>query len=161
MASGALITYLGTGIAASRPVTPDTFTGIPSLYYATDTDTLSVWDGSTWEDVGGGGGGAAPVVPEAGSSRAMDPSDAGTYVRFTGTGAKTATFDDGDGFSADQEYHIANRASSGNLTLTAAGTMTLNPPKGGTLVLEPGDTVTVKMVASDEADVFGSTEAAP
>lgn len=68
MASGALITYLGTGVAASRPATPDTFTGIPSLYYATDTDTLSVWDGSTWEAVGGGGGTNREVVTVATST---------------------------------------------------------------------------------------------
>lgn len=118
--------------------------------------TLKRWNGSAYVAVGTASG--APVVTDSGSSRTMDPSDAGTYIRFTGTGAKTATFDDGDGFSADQEFHVANRAASGNLTLTAAGTMTLNAPKGGSLVLEPGDTVTVKMVASDEADVMGSTQ---
>lgn len=119
-----------------------------------------VGSGPDWQVKSGGGTGAATVVTEAGSSRDMAPSDAGDYIRYTGTGAKTCTFDDADGFSADEEYHIANRAASGNLTLTEAGTMTLNPPKGGTLVLEPGDTVTVKMIASDEADVFGSTEPA-
>lgn len=123
--------------------------------------TLKTWDGSAYVDAAtGGGGGFAPVVTETGSSRTMDPSDAGIYLRFTGTGAKTCTFDDGDGFAKDEEYHITNRAASGNLTLTEAGTMTLNPPKGGTLVLEPGDTVTVKMVDTDEADVMGSTEVA-
>lgn len=109
---------------------------------------------------GGAGGGVsfAPLDTEAGSSRTIEPADAGSYIRFTGTGAKTCTFDDGEGYSADEEYHITNRAASGNLTLVESTGMTLNPPKGGTLVLEPGDTVTVKMIASDEADVFGSTE---
>ncbi len=120
---------------------------------------LKRWTGSAYVNIATSAG--AAVVTESGSSRAIDPTDAGTYIRFTGTGAKTCTFDDGDGFAADEEYHIANRAASGNLTLTEAGTMTLNPPKGGTLVLEPGDTVTVKMVDADEADVFGSTEDAP
>lgn len=101
-----------------------------------------------------------PIITESTATRDMDPDDAGCYHRFTSTGAKTATFDDGDSFTAAQEFHITNRSASGNLTLTAAGSMTLNPPKGGTLVLEPGDTVTVKMVDTDEADVFGSTEAA-
>lgn len=101
-----------------------------------------------------------PIITEATTSRTIAPADAGSYHRFTATGAKTATFDDGDGFTAGQEFHIANRAASDNLALTPAGTMTLNPPKGGTLVLAPGDTVTVKLVDTDEADVFGSTEAA-
>jgi hypothetical protein len=102
---------------------------------------------------------AALLITEATSNRDFATTDAGAYVRFTGTGAKTASFDVSDGFSSPQEYHIANRAASGNLTLTPTG-ITLNAPKGGTLVLEPGDTVTVKFVDSDEADVFGSTEAA-
>lgn len=102
---------------------------------------------------------AAPIVTVATSSRTTTPADASKYLRFTATGSKTCSFDSGEGFSAPQEYHIANRSSSGNLTLTAGGSMVLNAPKGGTLVLEPGDTVTVKMVSSAAADVFGSTEA--
>lgn len=108
---------------------------------------------------GGGGSSAAPLITEASANRDFAAADAGAYVRFTATGAKTASFDVADGFAAPQEYHIANRAASGNLTLTPTG-ITLNAPKGGTLVLEPGDTVTVKFVDTDEADVFGSTEAA-
>ena len=119
---------------------------------------LTRWNGTAY--VGAGGSGFPAVVTEAGSSRDMAPGDAGTYLRFTGTGAKTATFDSGDSFSSGQEFHITNRSTSGDLTLAVAGTMALNAPKGGTLVLQPGDTVTVKMVASDEADVMGSTEAA-
>lgn len=105
----------------------------------------------------GGSGGPAPLITDATSSRAFDPTDAGSYVRFTATGAKTGTFDTADGFASPEEYHITNRGASGNLTLSGTG-VTLNPPKGGTLVLEPGDTVTVKFVSSSVADVFGSTE---
>lgn len=100
---------------------------------------------------------APAVVTEATSARTVAPADAGKYIRYTGTGAKTCTFDDGDGFAASEEFHIANRGTSGDVTLTPAGGMTLNAPKGGSLVLEPGDTVTVKIVAADEADVMGST----
>lgn len=104
-----------------------------------------------------GGSGFPALVTEAGSSRSVSTSDAGKYLRFTGTGAKTATFDSTAGFSTNQEFHVTNRAASGDVTLTAAGSMVLNAPKGGSLVLEPGDTVTVKMVASAAADVMGST----
>lgn len=107
-----------------------------------------------------GGGGAAPVVPEASTSRAVALVDVGSYLRFTGAGAKACTFNAATGFTTGQEVHIANRSASGNVTLSATG-ITLNPPKGGTLKLEPGDTVTVKFVSSASADVFGSTEAAP
>jgi hypothetical protein len=106
---------------------------------------------------GGGGGGPAPLITEATSNRDVTPTDAGSYIRFTSTGAKTCEFDVAEGFAAPEEYHVANRGASGNLTLTVTG-VTLNPPKGGTLVLEPGDTVSVKFVSSSVADVFGSTE---
>lgn len=105
-----------------------------------------------------GGGGAAPVVPEETTSRAVGLVDVGSYLRFTASGAKACTFDDTTGFTTGQEVHIANRSASGNLALSATG-ITLYPPKGGNLILEPGDTVTVKFVSSASADVFGSTEA--
>lgn len=100
----------------------------------------------------------AAVVTEATASRAIALTDRGAYIRFTATGAKTCTF--GTVVGADPgEYHIRNAAASGNLTLQESST-TLNPPGGGTLVLEPGMTVTVKRVAADEFDVFGQTTAA-
>lgn len=103
---------------------------------------------------------AAPVVPDATTSRVVSLAEVGSYLRFTGAGAKACTFDVAKGFTTGQEVHIANRSVSGNVTLSATG-ITLNPPKGGTLKLEPGDTVTVKFVSAASADVFGSTEAAP
>ncbi|MPN35452.1 hypothetical protein SDC9_182950 [bioreactor metagenome] len=90
----------------------------------------------------------------------MALTDVGSYLRFTAAGAKACTFDVATGFTTGQEVHIANRSASGNVTLSATG-ITLSPPKGGTLVLAPGDTVTVKFVGTASADVFGSTEAAP
>lgn len=123
--------------------------------------TLTQWSGSAWVAAGAGGGGSgATVVPVAGASRAITPADAGTYLRFTGAGAKTASFDSAAGFSSGEEYHVANRSAAGALTLVAAGSMMLRAPRGGTLVLLPGDTVTVKLVAAADADVIGSTEAA-
>ena len=99
--------------------------------------------------------GGAPVVTEAGTNRDVSPADAGAYVRFVDAGAKTATFDDGDGFAVGEQFHIANRGATGTLTLVEAGGMTLNPPAGGTLDVPPGGTVMVKIVAADEADVIG------
>lgn len=107
-----------------------------------------------------GGGGSAPVVGDSGSSRTATQADVGCYLRFTGAGAKTVTFALEQGWVSGQEIHLTNRAESGLLTLTAGAGITLNPPKGGTLVLAKGDTVTVKFVSTNEADVLGSTEAA-
>ena len=108
-----------------------------------------------------GGGGPAPVAHISAAAHAVTADDAGVYLRFEAAGAKTATFDGaGAVFAQSQEYHFANRAASGDLTLIVAGGITLNVPKGGTLVLEPGDTVTVKFVGGTNADVFGSTKGA-
>lgn len=99
----------------------------------------------------------ATVVTETGTSRTMANSDAGRYIRFTNTSAKTATF--GTGLDVvGQEFHIRN-VGTNNLTLTPSST-TLNAPASGTLIVPPGGTVTVKQVATTEFDVFGTTTAA-
>lgn len=98
----------------------------------------------------------ATVVTDATSARTIASTDAGKYIRFTATGAKTCTFDN---TLTAGEYHIRNAAASGDVTLTASST-TLNAPAGGTLVLEPGMTCTVKFVGTAEFDVFGQTVAA-
>lgn len=65
MASGRLIDYLGVGVIADRPTTPDLHTNTLGVWYSTDTSTLSVWDGTAWEDVSSGGGGTGDVVGPA------------------------------------------------------------------------------------------------
>ncbi len=116
--------------------------------------------GSAWSAFGGGGGGSAPVVTESGTSLTADDTNAGNYTRFTNAGAKTYTFDDAETYSVGDEYHGRN-VGAGDLTLTEAGTFTLNAPAGGSLVISQGGTFTVKIVAADEADVFGATVEAP
>lgn len=97
-----------------------------------------------------------PIVTEAGTARTALPAHAGTYVRFTNTAAKTWTFDGGQTWVAGTEFHARN-VGANNLTLTPTGGFTLNAPYLGTLVVPPGGTVTVKIVADDVADVFGVT----
>lgn len=53
MASGRLIDYLGYGLASARPTTPTLHTGVLGIWWSTDTEVLSVWDGATWESLGG------------------------------------------------------------------------------------------------------------
>ena len=99
----------------------------------------------------------APVV-NVSVPLSLDPSVAGSYLRYTGGGSKSLTFDDASGFEAGQEFHGRN-VSAGDLTLVEAGGMTLNAPFGGSLVVPQGGTFTVKIVAADEADVIGVTVA--
>jgi hypothetical protein len=86
--------------------------------------------------------------------------NAGSVLRFSWAGAKTLIVDSSSSHEPECIYHVSNRATSGNLTLTAAGGMTLNAPKGGTLVLEPGDTVSLHCISSTVMDVLGSTKSA-
>lgn len=118
-----------------------------------DGSTYGRKDGA-WEVVSGGG--TAPIVTESTTSLTADNTNAGNYTRFTNGSAKTYTFDDAEMYTTGDEYHGRN-VGAGDLTLTAAGGMTLNPPAAGTLVIPQGGTFTVKIVASDEADVFGVT----
>lgn len=101
---------------------------------------------------------AAPVVSSSASNIDADETNAGNYTRFSHA-APTYTFDDGEAFVVGAEYH-GRYVGSGTLTITAAGTMTINPPAAGTLVIPPDGTFTIKIVAADEADLFGITVAA-
>lgn len=111
-----------------------------------------------WAPAGGGGGGPAfaPVVTESGTSLTATGSNSGNYTRFTNASAKTYTFDDGETYTVDHEYHVRN-VGTADLTITEAGGMTVNAPAGGTLVIPQGGTATIKIVAADEADLFGVT----
>lgn len=111
-----------------------------------------------WAPAGGGGGGPTypPVVTDSGTSLTATGSNEGNYTRFTNVGAKTYEFDDGESYTVGHEYHGRN-VGAGDLTIDEIGGMTVNPPAGGTLVIPQGGTFTVKIVASDEADLFGVT----
>lgn len=85
------------------------------------------------------------------------PLESQRYSRFLFNGPKTYTFDDSTeagAYLTDTEFHGRN-ASSGPLTLVAAGGVVLNAPYGSSLTVPPGGTFTVKFISSSEADVFG------
>lgn len=54
MASGLITEYLGEGLAAARPATPDIPAGGIAFYYSTDTNELSRYAESAWAVVGTG-----------------------------------------------------------------------------------------------------------
>lgn len=102
------------------------------------------------------------TISDAGTSHNILADDAGAYRRMTSPEAKTVTFrpEATEALPPDGEWHIRNAAESGDVTLTGGDGVTLNPPAGGTLVLEPGMVVTVKRVAVNVFDVIGHTVAA-
>ncbi len=138
------------------PLKGDPGEGVPPG--GTAGQVLSKVDGTDYntEWVDASGSATAPVVAESGTSLAASSSNSGNYTRFTNAAAKTYTFDDAEAFIVGAEYHGRN-AGAGDLTITEAGAMTINPPAGGTLIIPQGGTFTVKIVASDEADLFGVT----
>lgn len=134
--------------------------------FAVPRDGWTIWLSSTNEQMRFIGTGwlvaysqSVPLLEYAANdiTKTMANADAGLMIRFTGTGAKSAPFSATQNFVRGKVFHLSNRAVSGNLTLQGTNGMTLNPPKGGTLVLEPGDTVSVHIISSNVADVFGST----
>lgn len=54
--TGLITQFLGAGLAASRPATPDVPTGALAFYFATDTEVLSFYDpnDAAWQTAGGG-----------------------------------------------------------------------------------------------------------
>lgn len=99
------------------------------------------------------------VSNDSGSNHNISGDEVGTYIRMVGAGAKTVTFrpDATEPLPQNGEWHIRNAAGSGDVTLVEGDGVTLNLPAGGSLVMEPGMTVTVKRIAADEFDVIGST----
>ncbi len=84
------------------------------------------------------------------------PLNAGEYTRFSGTDVEY-NFDDAETYEIGAEYHGRNVGTS-TVTIVGVGGFSVNPPAGGTLVIPPDGTFTVKIVADDEADLFGVTE---
>lgn len=101
----------------------------------------------------------ADLTTVTGTSRTLGLADRGIYLRWTDTGAKTCDVTTATGGERG-EYHFRNAATAGNLTLVAGADVTINPPAGGTLVLEPRMTATLKRVGSNVFDLFGQTTAA-
>lgn len=97
----------------------------------------------------------ATVVTEGTASRTALPAHAGNYTRFTSTSAKTYTFSNAQSYVTGTEFHGRNAAAE-NLTIVGTG-VTINAPAGGTLVVPPHGTFTVKIVATNVADLFGVT----
>jgi hypothetical protein len=96
-----------------------------------------------------------PVVDTASANLNADETNSGNYTRFSHA-SPTYTFNDAEPYDIGAEYH-GRYVGSGTLLIVGTTGMTLNPPADGTLEIPPQGTFTVKIVAADEADVFGVT----
>lgn len=92
----------------------------------------------------------------------LDESYAGQYLYFTHASGCTVTLP--DDLPEDRVFYL--RAKGGNITLVGGGVMTLEPPKGGTTIMEPGDSLQINTIydsglAHITAHLIGSTQLAP
>lgn len=92
----------------------------------------------------------------AATSRPVTMADSGFQRYIRSSAAVTLTFQ--ATLPVGAQFNI-RCAGPGNVTLSGDGVI-LHPPKGGTLVMQPGDTATVVIVSPGVADVMGSTGAA-
>lgn len=106
MGASTLITdYIGRGLAAARPATPPVSAGCLALYYATDTLTVSCWDGSAWQNLAAPGG-----VALSGLTNATLPLNTGSLLEVSEpTGGSPAY--------ASKKVTAANLLAAGNITL--------------------------------------------
>jgi hypothetical protein len=86
MASGLIIDYIGSGVIADRPVAPDLYAGSMGLWYATDTNVLSVWDGTVWANITTGSSAGDVSGPGSSTDNALVRWDSttGTVVQNSG-----------------------------------------------------------------------------
>lgn len=131
---------------------PDFSTGSPGQALVLNGDE----DGYDFVDLAG----TSSVVQDmANAAHNLLAADASKYLRFTyAAGAKTLTVQPNstEALPANGEWHIRNSAAN-NLTIATGVGVTINPPTGGTLVLQPQMTVTLKRVAADTFDLIGQT----
>ncbi|UIS25219.1 tail fiber protein [Erythrobacter phage vB_EliS-L02] len=105
---------------------------------------------------------ASSTVTEATAAANLLNTNRGKYQRWTATGAKTLTVQPNatEAITQDAEFFIRNAAASGDLTIVAGTGVTINAPFGGSLVMSPGMSATLKRVAENEFDLVGQTVAA-
>lgn len=138
MPSSSRITdYLGVGVAASRPTTPNLATGCLGLYFATDTLVWSVWNGSAWI------GAPAPLNTEASVSFAGTNQAGATAI------TTKITFITGGTGGVKLSAPVAGQPVNVINTLSIQGTVY---PNGSTDVIEANGT-TVGVVIAANGDI--------
>lgn len=106
---GLITEFLGEGLAAARPATPDIPAGSIGLYYATDDAELSgYFDGAWVEDILAGGGGAGLVDGDYGD---ITVSGTGTVMNIDANAVGTTEIAN----SAVALAKIANAAANSKL----------------------------------------------
>lgn len=124
--------------------------------YQKENDTWGIPKGSLLVETGQAE--VPPMIARPDVTTIVDGTMGNTYSRFTNAAAKTFQFTTTAALAVNTEFHGRN-VGAGALTLVAGAGFTLYPPAGGSLIIPQGGTFTVKIIAANEADVIGVTEA--
>ena len=170
MAATLITAYLSEGLAAARPATPLIATGGIAFYFATDTATLSFWNGSAWVNgVGGYNPGVTPTVVQV--AHAINGDSVTFGVAPTNGNLLVAMSFNPNSNSAGSGWVLAANNGSGAdfgnlLTKTAgAGESTTQSPTSGAgspaalVVWEINGATSGIILASLEAEQTGQTYA--
>lgn len=120
MASGRLIDYLGSGLAASRPASLTLIPGSIGVYYATDTGDLSVWDGSSWHSITSV---SSTTIPQNSQSAdyTLVAGDAGKHILHPSADTTARTFtipaNSSVAFAVGTPVTFVNQHGAGSLTI--------------------------------------------
>src|SRR5690606_27741369 len=101
----------------------------------------------------------AAITTESETSRVLALTDAWDYIRLTNDTSCDVTVPDNDdvAFPVGTQVYLRS-AGGGTYTIVEDTSVTVNPPAGGTLVLN-GDAALIK-IDTDEWDLVGATVAA-
>lgn len=119
------------------------------IFWVTVAGIVVWFDGAAWRPLTPG------IYEESSALLLATPNNSGRYTRFS-HGTAVYLFDAAESYQAGAEYH-ARYMGDGVLELAADNDMILNPPTNGSLYVPPGGTVTIKIIAADQADVMGVT----
>jgi hypothetical protein len=144
--SSLLITYLGQGVAASRPSAPSIGTGVLGVYYATDTHALSLWNGSSYDSYALGGAGTGTVTSiTAGTGLAGGTIIAAGTVSLAGIGVGDVLANTGTATAAPTGVTVSALldaslgATQGDIAYRgASGWVVLSPGTAGQALISGG-----------------------
>lgn len=136
MASGRFADYLGMGVIADRPAAPVLLSYMVGLWYSTDTNEWSAWDGSVWlEDIMGGAGMTNPMTTAediivggvAGAPARLGVGANGTFLGVTagvvGWASPSGSGDVVGPASSTADYVVLFDGTTGKLLKQGAGTL--------------------------------------
>ncbi len=152
--SGILTEYLGVGLAAARPATPNVGPGCMALYRATDTSITSVWTSAAWVNITvsgptGATGPAGPTIWNAGTVTALGANLTLTSGTLAATDTNTNIWNAGTVTTIGNGLELNSGTISADTqgTIAATATGTINPAGLQSCIVNMGTVATTLTVS--------------